>query len=130
SSAVAVLLLGLVLAGVASNYKGVDRSGDYAARRTLENVSHLPPNAIVYDTENTTSLQYFVYVEHRRPDIRIRQVRVPNVRQTLQRDMGAGRTVYFLRPSYRTLLEQEYELKPEGGLWRAVPLAGERRGRS
>ncbi len=115
-----LVLLLLVAPTWQANYTQVDQSGNYEARDLIERVARVPHGAVIYDTSNTTPLQYLRFVERRRSDLRVRQVRVGNVERALSQDLRAGRKVYFLHRNYRRLLEDRYDLRPEDGLWRVV----------
>ncbi len=99
----------------------VDASELYAPRRLIDRVAQAPPNATIYDTENTTPLQYMTHVEGRRRDLAILQVRTRDVRETLDRHLAEGRKVYFFHTHYRGLLSETGRgLRKEYGLWRVV----------
>ncbi len=99
----------------------VDASELYAPRRLIDRVAQAPPNATIYDTENTAMLQYMTYVEGLRPDITIVQIRTDNVNRRLDLHLPAGRQVYFLHTHYRKLLaESGRGLRKQGTLWRVV----------
>ncbi|MBA2363302.1 MAG: hypothetical protein H0V86_07235 [Chloroflexia bacterium] len=93
----------------------------YAQRRLLDRVVQAPPNATIYDTENTAALQYMTFVERRRPDITFVQIRTKNVEKRLDLHLPAGRQVYFLHANYKKLLARSGRgLRKEGTLWRVV----------
>jgi len=99
----------------------VDASEMYAQRRLLDRVVQAPPNATIYDTENTAALQYMTFVERRRPDITFVQIRTKNVEKRLDLHLPAGRQVYFLHANYKKLLARSGRgLRKEGTLWRVV----------
>ncbi len=127
--ALAVPALGLLLVIVIGRtwwikYPSVDQSDNYAQRQLIERVARSPAKAIIYDPSNTTSLQYFRYVERRRPDLRFRAVRRHNVDRALSADLRVGRRVFLLEPSLEGTLRGRYELRPEGGLWRVTKVQG------
>ena len=120
-TALAVALLLAIGQTYALHGPVVDASKLYAPRRLIDRVAQAPPNATIYDTENTSVLQYMTYVEGSRPDITIVQIRTDNVVRRLDLHLPAGRHVYFLHTHYRKLLaESGRGLRKERTLWRVV----------
>lgn len=104
-----------------TRYSIVDQSYNYTTRDLLEAVADTPRGSTIYDWHSMGMLPYLRYVEHRRQDLRVRDVTHETVEADLQQDLGAGRRVYLLDTRYEGLLSKQYLLSPEGALWRPIP---------
>ncbi len=102
-----------------AHHSVVDASGMYQWRNLIERVADLPQGSVVYDTQNTTPLQYLTHVERRRLDLTVKQVRTSTVIEQLDSDFRERRQVYFLHDNYANLLRRHgYILQRSSGLWR------------
>ena len=134
----AILLLALPLVSVALNYRALDVSTDRQAREWLDQVAQLPEGSLLITgaDAHTFAMDYMLWARGERRDLLVidgellpypwyrRQlaVRYPGVDIPLGppiaivQVLSVDRPVFLSRP--RPELEDRYELRPWGDLWR------------
>lgn len=117
-----VLAALLLILGVSwwNTYAAVDQSDNYAGRELMERIIRIPEHGVLYDRVAVGVIGYLKYVEGRRLDLEVREVKDASLKGLVEQDLSAGRHVYFLDKGLRPTLGREYVFLREEGLWRAI----------